>query len=103
METKKLFAVLLVLTLVVFVLCACGGENNNGGGNGGGNGGTNNRNENQAEKLRTPSFKPQTNASNGILSTAQRNTLSPETAKALTPPSKTLCTSRTATRLSSGR
>lgn len=54
MKTKKLFAVLLVLTLVVFVLCACGGENNNGGGNGGGNGGTNNRNENQAEKLRTP-------------------------------------------------
>lgn len=54
MKTKKLFAVLLVLTLVVFVLCACGGNNNNGGGNGGGNGGTNNRNENQAEKLRTP-------------------------------------------------
>ena len=54
MKTKKLFAVLLVLTLVVFVLCACGGKNNNGGGNGGGNGGTNNRNENQAEKLRTP-------------------------------------------------
>lgn len=40
MKTKKLFAVLLVLTLVAFVLCACGG--------------TNNRNENQAEKLRTP-------------------------------------------------
>lgn len=57
METKKLFAVLLVLTLVVFVLCACGGENNNGGGNGGGNGGTNNRNENQAEKLRTPKLQ----------------------------------------------
>lgn len=54
MKTKKLFAVLLVLTLVVFVLCACGGKNNNGGGNGGGNGGTNNRNENQAKKLRTP-------------------------------------------------
>lgn len=54
MKTKKLFAVLLVLTLVAFVLCACGGENNNGGGNGGGN----NRNENQAEKLRTP--EPQT-------------------------------------------
>lgn len=53
MKTKKLFAVLLVLTLVVFVLCACGGENNNGGGNGG----TNNRNENQAEKLRSPKLQ----------------------------------------------
>lgn len=57
MKTKKLFAVLLVLTLVAFVLCACGGNNNNGGGNGGGNGGINNRNENQAEKLRSPKLQ----------------------------------------------
>lgn len=54
MKTKKLFAILLMLTLVAFVLCACGGENNN---NNNGNNGNNGGNENQAEKLRTPELQ----------------------------------------------